>query len=122
MANRDGFEQMRNSATPVGRAIPTPEFGQVLYLTAHPTAHLTEEQKKWPVVRVVPSDTEGVALLVPVDAPRRPAEILPAVADMLSAGRAGDAEAVFARLRAAGMSLKTEIGDDGVLHVTVVGA
>jgi hypothetical protein len=102
----------------VGRAVPTPEFGQVIHLTAH----LTEEQKKWPVVRVVSSDTEGVALLVPVDAPSRPAQILPAVADMLSAGRAGDAETVFARLREAGMSLKTVIGDDGVLRVTVVGA
>lgn len=101
-------------------ATSTPEHFTVL--DVHPTAHLTEEQKKWPVVRVVPSDTEGVALLVPVDSPRRAAQVLPAVAEMLSAGRAGDAETIFARLRAAGISLMTEIGADGVLHVTAVGA
>lgn len=86
------------------------------------TAHLADEQKKWPVARLMPSDTEGVALLVTVDAPPRPAQVLPAVADMLSTGRAGDAETIFARLRAAGLFLKTEIGLDGVLHVTLVGA
>ncbi len=107
-----------HNARPHGRAVPTPEFGQVIDLTAH----LTEEQKKWPVARVVPSDTEGEALLVRLDAVPRPAQILPAVADMLSTGHAGNAAEVFARLRAAGMSLKAVVGEDGVLHVTVVGA
>jgi hypothetical protein len=48
-------------------------------------------------------------------------EVLPAVAEMLAAGRATDAEAVFARLRAAGLALRAIVGEDGVLRVTTVG-
>src|SRR6266516_4528417 len=110
---------MDTQTTQVGRGVPTPE--RLTVLEVHPTAHLTEEQKKWPVARLVPSDTEGVALLVPVK-PIVPAEVLPVVAGMLSEGRAYEAAEVFARLRAAGLSLRTELGADGVLHVTLVGA
>lgn len=110
---------MNTQTTPISRGVRTPDG--LTILEAHPTAHLTEEQKKWPVVRLVPSGTEGVGLLVPIE-PINLSEVLPVVARMLSEGRAWEADAVFARIRAAGMVLKTVIGDDGVLHVTVVNA
>lgn len=64
----------------------------------------------------------GPDLLVPPEQATASREVLPAVAEMLAAGRAADAEAVFARLRAAGLALRAVVGDDGVLRVTTVGA
>jgi hypothetical protein len=95
---------------------PVPaEEGQVIIATIE----LTDEQKTWPRVRIVPSGTEGVGLLVSADKPYPHEWVLPAVAEMLTAGRATDAEAVFARIRAAGLTLRAVVGDDGVLRVTV---
>lgn len=96
-------------------------------LTVHPTAHLTEEQKTWRRLKLVPG-REGEGLLVPVDTPDPVAPpvasraVLSAVADMLATGYAGSAEAIFAKLRTSGLALKPVIGDDGVLHVTIASA
>lgn len=84
---------------------------------------ITEEQKKWRRLRVTAS---GPAVLVPVDAPDpvvRPSDaaLLTAVADMLNAGFAGSAEALFRYLRESGRSLRAVVGEDGALRVTVVG-
>ena len=106
---------MDNVTPPTGRAVPTPENYTIL--TVDLTAHLTEEQKKWPRARIVPSDTEGVALAVPVE-PSTPAQLLPALGRMLAGGRASEAADLFARLRAIGKILKTSI-EDGVLRVTI---
>ena len=98
-----------------GSAVAPPERCQVF----EATVELTEDQKAWPKVKIVPSGIEGVGLLVPVEKRVPPQEVLPAVAEMLTTGRATDAEAVFARIRAAGLTLRAVVGEDGVLRVTV---
>lgn len=116
-----------NASTPqVGPAVAL--SAGLTVLTVDPTAHLTDEQKTWRKVKMVPSGMEGVGLLVPVETPDpvappvTPRAVLSAVADMLATGYAGSAEAIFAKLRTSGLTLKPVIGDDGVLHVTIASA
>jgi hypothetical protein len=104
-----------NETVTAGRAVSPPE--RLTVLTVDPTAHLTDEQKQWRKVKVVPSANGDESQLVSVSSPVK--EVLPAIAEMLTAGRVTDAEAVFARIRAAGLTLRAVIGDDGVLRVTV---
>jgi hypothetical protein len=108
-----------NSSRPTTVEAPSEGPEQVIVVTVQ----LTDEQKTWRKVKIVPSGNEGEGLLVPVETPSPPVPpVLPAVAAMLTAGRATDAEEVFAQLRAAGLALKAVIGADGVLHVTTVSA
>lgn len=116
---------MTENVTPHPRPVPTTDGPPQVFVLQ---GHLTAEQKTWRKVRIVPSGSDGAGLLVPVEAPDptappvTPQAVLAAVADMLAAGYAGSAEAIFAKLRTSGLSLKPVIGDDGVLHVTIASA